>query len=206
VLLCLSVLLPVALLFVGGQVTPLWVPRYLAFTVPFACLLAAAPLAPLGLHRALPMVAIAGLLGLPEQADLRRTHESNRSAPVDYRAAARIIGAEQQPGDGIVYSLRDGRGYLDIAVAYHLGEHRPRDLLQARDPVAGGTLFGTECDEPARCLDRTPRIWLLIKADRADPLGGLPAPKATALRDGYRVDQVWFVPGLTVALLTRSAG
>ncbi|WP_174530535.1 glycosyltransferase family 39 protein, partial [Micromonospora maritima] len=40
-----AVLLPVLLLFVAGTVVPLWVTRYLVFTVPFACLLAGAALA-----------------------------------------------------------------------------------------------------------------------------------------------------------------
>ncbi|SCE90803.1 Dolichyl-phosphate-mannose-protein mannosyltransferase [Micromonospora matsumotoense] len=38
------VLLPVLLLFVAALAVPLWVPRYLFFTVPFACLLAGAAL------------------------------------------------------------------------------------------------------------------------------------------------------------------
>ena len=40
-----AVLLPVLLLFAAGTVVPLWVPRYLVFVAPFACLLAGAALA-----------------------------------------------------------------------------------------------------------------------------------------------------------------
>jgi mannosyltransferase len=196
-------LLPVALLYLGGLVTPLWVPRYLLFTVPFGCLLAAGPLARLSLPWALSIVAIAGLLGAPDQPKVRYTHETPWWTPVDYPAATRIIGANQRPGDGMVYSPRAGRGFLDIAVVYYLGDHRPRDVLLAQDPAAAGTLTATECDPPARCLAGVPRVWLLTTGARTDPLAGLPAPKAAALRDGFRVDQVWTVPGLTVALLTR---
>jgi mannosyltransferase len=205
-LLCLCVLLPAAVLFVGGQVTHLWVPRYLIFTVPFAVLLAAVPPAPLGLRWALPIVAIAGLLGAHAQAEMRRTHETNKLAPIDYRTATQIIGSGQQPGDGIVYSPRNGSGYLDIAVAYYLRQHRPRDVLQVQDPVAATNVWGTECAQPARCLTKAPRIWLLIKGEQDDPLRSLPEAKAHPLREGYRLDRVWKVPGLTLALLTSTAG
>jgi mannosyltransferase len=205
-LLCLCVLLPAAILFVGAQVTHLWVPRYLIFTVPFAALLAALVPARLGLRWALAIVAIAGLLGVQAQAQMRFTHETNKSAPIDYRTASQIIGSGQQPGDGIVYSPRDGSGYLDIGVAYYLRQHRPRDVLQVRDPVAATNMWGTECGQPAGCLTRTPRIWLLIKGEQDDPLGSLPEAKAHPLRERYRLDRFWKVPGLTVVLLTSTAG
>ncbi|MFI6763781.1 glycosyltransferase family 39 protein [Micromonospora sp. NPDC050417] len=198
------VLLPAALLYVGGLLTPLWVPRYLLFTVPFGCLLAAGTLAPLRLRQALPVVALAGLLGTPAQASLRRTHETPRSAPIDYPAATRIIGAGQRPGDGIVYSPRDMPGFLDTAVAYYLPDRRPRDVLLVKGPVAAATLEATECPLPAQCLAGVDRVWLLARGEhRTDPLTGVTRTKATALRDNFRVEQTWTVPGLTVTLLTR---
>ncbi|MGW0431307.1 glycosyltransferase family 39 protein [Micromonospora sp. NPDC003197] len=199
----LCALLPVALLFVGGLVTPLWVPRYLVFTVPFVCLLAADVLATIRLPWALAIVAVTCLLGAPAQADLRRTHEWPRSAPIDYRGAARIIAAHQQPGDGIVYSPRTGWKFLDTATAYHLGADRPRDVLATRDQLDRADLWATECDQPAQCLAPVDRVWLLVVGEKADPLRGLPEPKANALRAGFSTSQVWTVPGLTVALLTR---
>lgn len=200
--LALSVLLPVVLLFVGGLFTPLWVSRYLIFTVPFLCLLAAEVLSALRLRAALPIVIVAGLLGAPTQAGLRKTHEWPRSAPMDYRAAARIIGANQRPGDGIVYSPRDGWKFLDIAVAYYLRDDRPRDVLAARSQRQRADLWATECDQPTRCLAAVDRVWLLVTGHRTDPLKGIAEPKAAALRADFRVDRIWQVPGLTVALLT----
>jgi mannosyltransferase len=198
-----SVLLPVALLFVAGRVTPLWVTRYLVFTVPFLCLLAAAALSGLRLRFALPIVAVACLLGAPAQAALRRTHESPRTALVDYRAAAQIIAVNQRPGDGIVYSPRTGSKFLDTAVAYHLGANRPRDLLVVQDQIRRADLRATECGEPARCLANAHRVWLLVVGEKVDPLQGMPEPKRSALSRDFRVGEVRRVPGLTVALLTR---
>ncbi|WP_245724977.1 glycosyltransferase family 39 protein [Micromonospora citrea] len=197
-----AVLLPVLLVFAAAAVVPLWVPRYLVFVVPFACLLAGAALATVRLPAALAVVALAGLLGLPEQAALRRTHEWPRSAPVDYRGVARIVGDGQRPGDAVVYSPRESWLFLDLGLAYHL-DHRPRDVLATRDQVSRGDLWAAECDRPAACLAGTDRIWLVVAGRREDPLAAVPGAKGDALRAGYTVDRVWHRPGLTVALLTR---
>ncbi|WP_018784779.1 glycosyltransferase family 39 protein [Micromonospora sp. CNB394] len=243
-----AVLLPVLLLFAAGTVVPLWVTRYLVFTVPFACLLAGAALAgttptripptgpaptgpappgtaptastpagtavsgtgpagtaPAGARfgAALALVALAGLLGLPEQVALRRTHEWPRSAPVDYAGAARIIRAEQRSGDAIVYSPRGGWLFPDLGMAYHLGPRLPRDVLVVRDQRQDASLWAVECDDPARCLAGMERVWLVVTGRRADPLAAVPGAKGAALRAGYTVRQVWPRPGITVALLVR---
>ncbi|MCI4062497.1 glycosyltransferase family 39 protein [Micromonospora sp. R77] len=197
------VLLPVLLLFAVGLVVPLWVARYLVFTVPFGCLLAGAALAGVRLGPALAVVALAGLVGLPDQAVLRRTHEWPRSATVDYRGAARVIADRQQPGDAIVYSPRDSWLFLDLGMAYHLGSDRPRDVLVLRDQRQRADLWAGECPRPAECLAGVRRVWLVVAGRRADPLAAVPGAKGAALRDGFRVAQVDPRPGLTVALLIR---
>ncbi|MFG2080661.1 glycosyltransferase family 39 protein [Micromonospora tulbaghiae] len=221
-----AVLLPVLLVFAAGTVVPLWVTRYLVFTVPFACLLAGA--APAGAPRTAParttragshitapqktlrplaaglaVVVLAGLLGLPDQAALRRTHEWPRSSPVDYAGAAGVIGAGQRPGDTIVYAPRDGWLFPDLGMAYHLGSRLPRDVLVVRDQRQGASLWAVECDDPARCLAGVDRVWLVVTGRRADPLAAVPGAKGDALRAGYTVRQVWPRPGITVALLVR---
>ncbi|WP_431878066.1 glycosyltransferase family 39 protein [Micromonospora marina] len=243
-----AVLLPVVLVFAAGTTVPLWVTRYLVFTVPFACVLAGAALAaarvtpapartpqtatpaepertatpaatgrtaapaeaeqgptsPRGrIAAGIAVVVLAGLLGLPDQAALRRTHEWPRSAPVDYSGVARIIRAEQRPGDAIVYSPRDGWLFPDLGMAYHLGPRLPRDVLVVRDQRQDASLWAVECDEPARCLAGVERIWLVVTGRRADPLAAVPGAKGGALRAGYTVRQVWPRPGITVALLVR---
>ncbi|MET8279360.1 glycosyltransferase family 39 protein [Micromonospora sp. NPDC005174] len=196
-----AVLLPVLLLFAAGAVVPLWVPRYLVFVVPFACLLAGAALASVTAPAALTVVVLAGLLGLPDQAALRRTHEWPRSAPVDYAGAARVIADGQRPGDAVVYSPRRSWLFLDLGTAYHL-DKPPRDVLVTEDEVARGDLWAAECPQPAQCLTGTTRVWLVVAGRQAEPLAGVQGAKGDALRAGFTVAQVWQRPGLTVALLT----
>ncbi|WP_372492221.1 glycosyltransferase family 39 protein [Micromonospora cabrerizensis] len=196
-----AVLLPVLLLFVAGTVVPLWVPRYLVFVVPFACLLAGAALAAVATPAALVVVVLAGLLGLPDQAALRRTHEWPRSAPVDYAGAARVIGDGQRPGDAVVYSPRHSWLFLDLGIEYHLGDP-PRDVLVTEDEVRRGDLWAAECPRPAQCLAGTPRVWLVVAGRHTEPLAAVPGAKGDALRADFTVAQVWPRPGLTVALLT----
>ncbi|MFI7303451.1 glycosyltransferase family 39 protein [Micromonospora aurantiaca] len=243
-----AVLLPVVLLFAAGTTVPLWVTRYLVFTVPFACVLAGAALAaarftpapartpgtatpaepertatpaaagrpaapaeaeqgptsPRGrIAAGIAVVVLAGLLGLPDQAALRRTHEWPRSAPVDYAGAAGIIRAEQQPGDAIVYAPRDSWLFPDLGMAYHLGPRLPRDVLVVRDQRQDASLWAVECDDPARCLAGVDRVWLVVTGRRADPPTTVPGAKGDALRAGYTVRRVWPRPGITVALLVR---
>ncbi|PZF90832.1 glycosyltransferase family 39 protein, partial [Micromonospora endophytica] len=191
------VLIPVALLFLAGLVVPLWVPRYLVFVVPFACLLAGGALASARLPGALAVVALTGLLGLPDQVALRRTHEWPRSATVDYRSAAEIVAAGQRAGDAVVYSPRDSWLFLDLGLRYHLRERTPRDVLLTEDQTRRGDFWATECDRPAECLAGVERIWLLTAGRHSDPLAAVPGPKGDALRTRYHVTQTWPHPTLT---------
>ncbi|GGO09463.1 glycosyltransferase family 39 protein [Micromonospora parathelypteridis] len=196
-----AVLLPVLLLFAAGTVVALWVPRYLVFVVPLACLLAGAALAAVAAPAALVVVVLAGLLGLPDQTALRRTHEWPRSAPVDYAGAARVIADGQRPGDAVVYSPRQSWLFLDLGIEYHLGDP-PRDVLVTEDEVRRGDLWAAECPQPAQCLVGTTRVWLVISGRHAEPLAAVTGAKGDALRADFTVAQVWQRPGLTVALLT----
>ncbi|WP_285788966.1 glycosyltransferase family 39 protein [Micromonospora sp. NBRC 101691] len=198
-----AVAAPAALLFVAGLVTAVWVPRYLVFTTPFLCLPAGALLASVRPVPALAVVGLTAALGAPAQLDLRRTHDWPRTAQVDYRAAARIVAAGQRPGDGVVYGSRDGFLFLDLGLAFHLGDGRPRDVLAARDPRRAGDLRATECERPARCLAEVDRVWLVVAGDRADPVAALPTANREAL-DGFSPTGRWTVPGITVALLARA--
>ncbi|MGC4817479.1 glycosyltransferase family 39 protein [Micromonospora sp. DT63] len=196
-----AVLLPVLLLFAAGTVVPLWVPRYLVFVVPFACLLAGAALAAVTAPAAVVVVVLAALLGLPDQTALRRTHEWPRSAPVDYAGAARVIADGQRPGDAVVYSPRHSWLFLDLGIDYHLDDP-PRDVLVTEDEVRRGDLWAAECPQPAQCLAGTTRVWLVVAGRHAEPLAAVPGAKGDALRTDFTVTQVWQRPGLTVALLT----
>ncbi|MEH0983453.1 glycosyltransferase family 39 protein [Micromonospora sp. CPCC 205556] len=197
------VLLPVLLVYVAALAVPLWVPRYLLFTVPFGCLLAGAALAAVPAPAALAVVVLAGGLSLPDQQALRRSHGWPRSATVDYRGAAAVIAAGQRPGDVVVYSPRDGWLFLDLGVAYHLGARRPRDVLVVREQRQRADLWATECARPAECLAGAGRVWLVVAGRRDDPLAAVPGAKGDALRAGFTVEQVRPRAGVTVALLSR---
>ncbi|WP_431915493.1 glycosyltransferase family 39 protein [Micromonospora wenchangensis] len=225
----LCVLPPVLLVFVAALAVPLWVPRYLFFTVPFACLLAGAALAgpvpPAGRTRTRPVralarpvgagltvVALAALLGLPDQAAVRHSHGWPRSATVDYRGAAAVIAAGQRPGDAVVYSPRDGWLFLDLGIDYHLpritGDRaadgpRPRDVLVAEGRRDRADLWVRECDRPTECLAGVDRVWLVVAGRHDDPLAVVPGGRGDDLRAGFTVEQVHPRPGVTVALLTR---
>ncbi|WP_329014254.1 glycosyltransferase family 39 protein [Micromonospora rifamycinica] len=227
-------LLPVLLLFVAALAVPLWVPRYLFFTVPFGCLLAGAALAgPTPAARPSPgppevagppptrwrpatgaglaVVALAGLLGLPDQAAVRHGHGWPRSATVDYRGAAAVIAAGQRPGDAVVYAPRDGWLFLDLGVDYHLartagdpaGGVHPRDVLVTEGRRERADLWVGECARPAECLAGVDRVWLVVAGRRDDPLAAVPGARGEALRAGFAVAQVRPRPGVTVALLVR---
>ncbi|MGC5030265.1 glycosyltransferase family 39 protein [Micromonospora sp. DT229] len=197
-------LLPVLLLFTAGLMVPLWVPRYLIFVVPFGCLLAGAALASARLRVALVVVALAGLLGLPDHVALRRTHEWPRTATVDYQGAAQIIAAGRQAGDAVVYHPRDGWLFLDLGMRYHLRGQAPRDALLAQGQQDRGDLWATECDHPAACLAEADRVWLVVAGHGDHPLATVTGAKGEALRTAYTVQRLWSRSGLTVALLSRS--
>ncbi|MGN9916995.1 glycosyltransferase family 39 protein [Micromonospora palomenae] len=163
---------------------------------------ASVPAALASVSGALAVVVLAGLLGLPDQAALRRTHGWPRSATVDYRGAAWIVAAGQQPGDAVVVHPRDGWLFLDLGLTYHLGGARPRDVLVVRDQRQRADLWATECARPAECLAGVRRVWLVVAGRRPDPLAAVPSAKGDALRAGFTVGQVWQRPGVTVALLT----
>lgn len=201
--LALSALAPAVLLFLAGVATELFVPRYLVFIAPLVCLLAGVALARIRWPAAVAAILLVAFLGGPAQSGLRRTHEWPRSEPRAYSRAAEIIRAGQRPGDGIVYGSRTDHAFLDTAIAYHLRDTQPRDVLLVRSAAQRGSFWATECAHPARCLAGTPRVWLLTVGQRPDPLRGMASARAEPLRREFAVEQVWHVPGLTVALLVR---
>jgi mannosyltransferase len=202
-LLWVTVLLPTAVLYAYDQlVTPLFVGRYLLFVVPLLAALAGAALTTLPRLPALAAVVVIGLLGLPVQAADRREH-----SPFDYAAAAAVIAAGEQAGDGIVYAPRDAWQLVDTGIEYYLRDRAPRDVLLARDEIGNASLWATECADPAACLTGTSRVWV-VAADNLDPeftataTNQLTAAERAALQP-YRQTSDQRVGGFTVALYTR---
>ncbi|MEU5787693.1 glycosyltransferase family 39 protein [Micromonospora purpureochromogenes] len=186
----------------GAPAAPTRCPSSSTRSASAAAAWASVPAALTSVSGALAVVLLAGLLGLPDQAALRQTHGWPRSATVDYRGAARIVAAGQQPGDAVVVHPRDGWLFLDLGLAYHLGGARPRDVLVVRDQRQRADLWATECARPAECLAGVRRVWLVVAGRRPDPVAAVPGAKGDALRAGFTVGQVWQRPGVSVALLT----
>ncbi|OLE29413.1 MAG: hypothetical protein AUG44_04275 [Actinobacteria bacterium 13_1_20CM_3_71_11] len=194
--------LPLLGLFAAGQVTPLFLPRYLMFTLPAWALLAG-----VALGRAHLAVAIAGVLAIaalavPAQIAVRAPDGHGEAT----RQMALTIAGQSQPGDAVVYGMTDDGGSWvgrDSVNHYISADRRPRDVLMTVPSRTSGNLAAQECAEVARCLGDTPRIWVVRLGYRADPLRGLDGQKEPALRDGYELAQTWHFTGLTLALVTR---
>jgi mannosyltransferase len=203
-------LLGPAALFAASFVVPLYFARYLLFTLPAWCLLAAVAVArsaarrrPLhGLVRGAVVVIMAFTVSVfDHQAIRQRTERQN----ADYAAALAIIGERFRPGDGIVYARQDWYFMLAPALAYYLPpEQRPRDVFAVTPAAAAGWWAATECARPARRLD-SPRLWALrLTAHGTNPLAGVEEPKATVLREWYTVANTWQSKAITVVLLERA--
>jgi mannosyltransferase len=129
--------------------------------------------------------------------------------PVDYRAAAAVIAADQRPGDGIAYQVSDANHYeVDTAIAYYLrGRSMPKAVFQAETPTQADTLQPVECSDPSTCLTGTPRIWVVyvdhLARDVRNPFSVLPGNEASYLElKGYQTQALYPQEGITVALLT----
>ncbi|HEX8345526.1 MAG TPA: glycosyltransferase family 39 protein [Actinoplanes sp.] len=203
-----SALAPVAVLYLVDQlIAPVFVGRYLLFVVPLLCVLAGTALASRGLPLALVVVLVIGLTGLPQQQAARRSHEAPGTALYDYRQVAAFLRDHQRPGDGIVYAPRGGWHLSDVAMRYYLGDAAPRDVLVDRDAVRRGSLWATECPDPAACLAGTGRVWVLsgddlITGARARVLDGT-SPATRAALGRYAKGGEWRLSKFTLALYAR---
>jgi mannosyltransferase len=173
---------------------------------------------------AVGLVVTTGLLGVRDQQAIRQPEAHNRWAyplaeangePVDYRGAAQVIAAHEQPSDGIAFQVSDQNHYqVDTSVAYYLrGKPMPKPVFQARSQAQSGTLQPVECASQARCragLAGTRRLWVvyvnhLVQGSYRNPLLAVTADEAAALRTaGYRIAALYPKDGITVALLVMS--
>lgn len=190
---------PTTALILISLAVPMFLPRYLVFTLPAWALLAGRTIDRFRTPWA--ATALAGILalGISAQVTIRQPdgHEGQAT-----RDAAAILTALATPADGVVYALDEpGGGWTtrDLVAHYVPANHRPRDLLATRPPRTNGQLLAGECAFVARCLGNPGRIWVIRLGSLADPLDGLGPAKEVALR-GYRVDRVWRPGQMTVAL------
>jgi mannosyltransferase len=164
------------------------------------------------------LVVVVAALGVHDQLDIRKPLAHNAWAfpvtmangePVDYRAAAAVIAANQRPGDGIVYQVDDQNHYeVDAAIGYYLrGKSIPKAVFQAETPAQADALQPVECADPSTCITGYPRIWVVyvdrLAGSPLDPFSGIPADEAGYLEIlGYQTQALYSEDGITVALLT----
>jgi mannosyltransferase len=195
----------VAVWYLSQGDTAYFLDRYLLFTVPAWAVLAGAGLAALRPH----WLVVAGLvgtawLGLEDQQNIRKPIAH---VWADERGAARIVAHGYRPGDAIVPARgKEAFQMIDLAMRYYLPRPvRPDDVLAVRTAVQRADLFAAECPQPADCLRRTDRVWVVGFGPREDPLRDLPPDTAAALGPpGFTEVSVDQVQGLTVTLLERA--
>ncbi|MEV0274192.1 glycosyltransferase family 39 protein [Hamadaea sp. NPDC050747] len=195
-------LLPIGLLLAAGILTPIWVARYVVFTLPGLALLAAAGLHRLSVRRATVVMLLLMVFGVAGNVAVRRPDGHSQ----DSRRIAQIIGPRFGVDDVAVYG--DNHPSIpwsprDIVARYLPADRTPRDALMVRPQRAGGRLLAVECADVVACVGPAPRIWVIRADDPGDPRGGLDGGKTPFLLEHYTVDQVWRHSLLTVALLDR---
>jgi mannosyltransferase len=199
-----AVVPPLCLLIVA-QVTPIWLPRYLLFTLPAWALLAGTALARVRMRWGIAAVTALALLGVTAQIAYR--------APDGHLEATRnladLISAQVQPGDGVVYGSNDvGGGWVgrDTVAHYLPADRRPRDVLAKQPQRTGDQLLAIECVDVAPCLGDTKRLWVIRLGQEKDPLRAIGDTKEKLLRAKFEVRSTWHLTGLTLGLLVRRAG
>ncbi len=197
-------LIPAGTLYVVSAFMPLWLPRYLLFTLPAWALLAATALGRAPVMRGLVAVMAMVLFAVPTHLTLREPDGHTQAT----RDLAAILTVSYQEGDVIVYGPNDrgeGRVGRDLVAHYVPDDRTPADVLTTRPLRTDGFYHAEECEDVASCLGEPARVWVLRVGDRNDPLFQLGEAKEDVLREYYEVEQIWHPTGLTLALLVRES-
>ncbi|WP_328477436.1 glycosyltransferase family 39 protein [Actinoplanes sp. NBC_00393] len=197
---------PLAVLaVVSALISPMWVARYLLVVLAPLAILAAVALAGGRRHRAgaVRIVAVLLLLAavvMPAQRAVRTP--SAKNGP-DYRAAARIIGDRQQPGDVVVYTPENRA--IRAGMDYYLSRlpAQPADPLIRVPSAASARLIAEEYPDDAVRVTGTRRIWLVLGDQRDDPVTARPTLRELLDRE-YRRVGFWQPKRATLALYERT--
>jgi mannosyltransferase len=187
---------PVLLLSAAEVAMPVYVQRYVAYSLPALALPVGVGLAGIALApRVIALLLIAGL-GLPTQLAQRQVGGHGD----DIRMAADIVAAREHPGDGVLYDCPTCH-YPDMprefAFGYPAAFGPLDDLALAKSPSASGTLRGTETDQATlgQRLDGVSRAWLV-------ETGGSSVPVPLA-HSGLHLVAVYPAGDIAVALYER---
>ena len=158
-------ILPPALLLLGSLITPVYTFRYIMFCTPAVALILGAALAAIARlrrpHALGPVLAAAVLLavaalGLNSQLAERKPdgHKDN------LRRVDRLIGQLRRPGDVVYYTNTNSESF---PWAYPYGLIKIPNVELARQPIASGTLAGTNAPEGVvrQRLGQVDRVWVV---------------------------------------------
>lgn len=191
-------LAPPGVLLAVSLVHPLYVDRYVLYSLAGLALLAGARLAAGG--RAAWVVAVALLVPLGIWAGWLRTPESRKD---DVLAVAAAVRAEARPGDAVLFMPARRREWLLSSPRVYGGL---RDVALAESPAGSDTLWGAElpaAELRARLL-AAPRVLAVL--DPADePVDPYPreAVKRQALVTDFELCRITPVQGARLALFAR---
>ena len=135
----------------------------------------------------------------PAQRIVRGPHAK---AGNDYRTAAAIVGHDQLPGDGIVYTAHNRTMRAGLTSYLH---HVPQDVLVARTAAAAGQLHAIEAPPTEARLAGTSRLWLFLDGHHPNPLT-VRKDLAAVLDGRFHLDRIWFPRNATLALYVRGRG
>ena len=212
VLLLTWAVLPTVFCYLTFPLLHVFLYRYLLFTVPAWALLAAALPREIGLHAdrrrswsfaAVLVVIVVAVAGLPSQRDVRREEPKEPN----FEAAARVVQADLQRGDGIVFAETRRNGRRAFAYLHATGVvGAPKDVLLGRPASELGRFDATECRDTAQCLAGTDRIWLLTDSKPGlDRVNGLSSRAQRMLTSQFDRRHVRTVRHIRIFLLERDS-
>ncbi|MBB2944305.1 mannosyltransferase [Actinoplanes lutulentus] len=181
---------------VSALVSPMWVARYLLVVLAPLAMLAAVALVGRGERsRVIVVLLLLAFVALPGQHKVR---EPAAKVGPDYRAAARIVGEFQQPGDVIVYPPKNRA--LRAGMDYYLNRlpAKPADPLVDVPSAETGWLIATEYPAAGH-LNGAKRIWMVVGDRRADALTAR-GELRPMIDKGYQRIGFWQPKRATVAL------
>jgi mannosyltransferase len=195
------------LALVSALISPMWVARYLLVVLAPLAMLAAVALAGgrdgwnrFGAVRIVAVLLLLGAVVIPAQRAVRSPTAKNGP---DYRAAAHIVGERRLPGDVVVYPPRSRA--IRAGMDYYLDRlpDRPADPLVRVPSAETGRLIAEEYPDDTVHLSGAPRIWLVLGAERDDPITARPTLRRF-LGAEYRRVGIWQPERATVALYERT--
>jgi mannosyltransferase len=198
-------ILPASQLIAASSFEPVFVPRYVLFSLPALALLVGGGIIQIGravrwpaLRAVLTLVGVAMLVATvaAPQAALRRL-DSHSDDP---KAEAAYLLSVSEPGDGVVYSPRD----LVHSLVPDGRNRLPTDALLARTAVASATLNGIEVSaaDASRALLRFSTLWVL-EIPGLEDAGPLSIATGAVLAAHYRLTSTTFVHGVDVVRYER---